>query len=56
LVVDDAGQTDGLRVPELLALILFELRIANQQRHDLMLGVSNPDEPAAYRADPALFN
>ena len=57
LVVDDAAQTDGgLRVQELLALILFELRIANQQRHDMMLGVTNPDPPDAYRADPGLFN
>lgn len=75
--VQDTTQIDGASIIELLAQILLELRIANQQRYELPLILTQSmntalqqsnaalipplctpewDEPAAFRAEPSIFN
>lgn len=72
--VQDTTQVDGQSIAELLALILLEMRIHNQQLYELPQVLAQTlvtalqssssvlpmppqwDDPAAYRADPTIFN
>jgi len=58
--VQDTTQFEGQIVAELLAQILVELRIANQQRYEMPYllnnGVNNGmDPPEQFRADATIF-
>jgi len=58
--VQDTSQNEGQNFVELLAQILLELKILNQQMYELpiRLTYSNPgaDSPETYRNDPTFFN
>lgn len=61
LVVQDHTQQDGQSQAELLAQILLEMKIMNQQLYELPkiqnLGMLNPpDTPEQLRSDPTIFN
>lgn len=62
LMVQDTSVQDGLSQMELLAQILLELQIMNQQHYTLnemlaaQCNVPKGDEPAAFRNDPSVFN
>jgi hypothetical protein len=45
-----------MMIPELLAKILLELQIANQQRAEMLSGSFSSDDPSVYRADPSIFS
>lgn len=59
LNVQDSTQFEGQSIAELLAQILFELRVANQQRDEFSRAIQTAgglaDEPAAYRAEQSIF-
>ena len=54
--VQDTAQFEGQSIVELLALILLELRILNQQHYEtayqLNTGTVSLDPPENYRNDP----
>jgi len=58
--VQDTSQFEGASQIELLAQILLELKILNQQMFSIPLllnsGAVNADEPSAFRSDPTIFN
>ena len=59
--VMEVSEHEGWTQTQLLALLLTELQILNHQLHQLPLllnnGIAtNPDEPAALRQEPSLFN
>ena len=56
MLTQDASLFEGKTIIELLAQILTELQIANQQRYEMMVGNNSSDDPAAYRADPSIFS
>ena len=56
ILTQESAQYEGKSVPELLAQILLELQIANQQRHEIMNGANSADDPSLMRADPSIFN
>ena len=59
LPVADVSTIDGANGVELAAQTLLELRIMNQQLYTLLtllapqVGLSAPDEPRAFRAEPS---
>jgi hypothetical protein len=55
-LMQDATQYEGKLIPELLAQILLELQIANQQRAEMLSGSFSSDDPSVYRADPSIFS
>ena len=55
-LIQDATQFEGMMIPELLAKILLELQIANQQRAEMLSGSFSSDDPSVYRADPSIFS
>ena len=55
-LMQDATQYEGKMIPELLAQILLELQIANQQRAEMLSGSFSSDDPSVYRADPSIFS
>ena len=55
-IVQDMSVQDGKTFLEILAQILLELQIGNQQRFEMMSGASLPDDPSVYRTDSTLFN
>lgn len=58
--IEDVDQFEGQSSIELLAQILLELRIMNQQLYELPRlianGLPSPDEPQQMRIDSTLFN
>ena len=58
--VADAAQFEGQSQIELLAQILLELKILNQQIYELprlmSMGLPAQDEPQAMRIEPSIFN
>jgi hypothetical protein len=60
LNVQETSQVEGQTIAEILFQILFELKIANQQRYEMPLvlnnGITNGmDPPENYRQDPTAF-
>jgi len=60
LAVQDQTQYEGQSHVELLAQILLEMKIMNQQLYELpkilSLNITNSDTPEQLRADPTIFN
>jgi hypothetical protein len=60
LAVQDQTQYEGQSHVELLAQILIEMKIMNQQLYELpkilSLNITNSDTPEQLRADPTIFN
>ena len=54
--VADANQFEGQSQIELMAQILLELKILNQQIYELAIGSLARDEPQAMRNEPSIFN
>jgi hypothetical protein len=58
--VEDIGQLDGQSQIELMAQILLELKILNQQMYELprliATGTQAKDEPQTLRTEPSIFN
>lgn len=59
VAVEDVDQFEGQSPTELMAQILLELRIMNQQLYELprliASGLPSPDEPQNMRIDSTLF-
>jgi hypothetical protein len=58
--VQDATQQEGQSQIEILAQILLELKILNQQIYELprliATGTQSKDEPQTLRTEPSIFN
>jgi hypothetical protein len=59
--VIDVEQIEGVSSAQMMAQILLELQILNQQLHQLPLLLNNgivndSDEPSRYRQEPSIFN